>query len=102
MNESISPTLRTTRLVKYEKPDKEFLKAVTLPAFLHAFGGANFFIPLSLFTSRSFPLPNVFDKENTSAGNEEKYSSHPPLSRVRDMLSAIHIAIIGLGDDDNV
>jgi solute carrier family 35 protein E1 len=24
--------------VKYEKPDKEFLKAVTLPAFLHAFG----------------------------------------------------------------
>ena len=28
----------TTRLVKYEKPDKEFLKAVTLPAFLHAFG----------------------------------------------------------------
>jgi solute carrier family 35 protein E1 len=28
----------TTRLVKYEKPDKEFLKAVTLPSFLHAFG----------------------------------------------------------------
>ena len=28
----------TTRLVKFEKPDSEFLKAVTLPSFLHAFG----------------------------------------------------------------
>ena len=28
----------TTRLVAYEKPDKEFLAAVTLPSFLHAFG----------------------------------------------------------------
>jgi len=28
----------TTKLVKFEKPDAEFLKAVTLPSFLHAFG----------------------------------------------------------------
>jgi len=28
----------TTRLVKFEKPDSEFLKAVTQPSFLHAFG----------------------------------------------------------------
>jgi len=28
----------TTKLVKFEKPSQEFLKALTLPAFLHAFG----------------------------------------------------------------
>ena len=28
----------TTKIVKYEKPDADFLKACTLPAFLHAFG----------------------------------------------------------------
>ena len=27
-----------TKLVEYEQPDKEFLKALSLPAFLHAFG----------------------------------------------------------------
>jgi solute carrier family 35 protein E1 len=28
----------TTRLVKFEKPSSDFLKALTIPAFLHAFG----------------------------------------------------------------
>ena len=39
-----SPIGGTTKLVKYEKPDAEFLKAVSVPAFLHAFGGVSFII----------------------------------------------------------